>query len=117
MISVIILTICALIDLYILLNTHEKVRTRKDRNQYWNMFPWVYKGRYKYPLYIWIIAILCCSFSATIAIISTGIAIIFLFISCMSENDYNYYKELEESKRFLKAPAFFKFFKFLKYKI
>ena len=61
MISVIILTICALIDLYILLNTHEKVRTRKDRNQYWSMFPWVYKGRYKYPLYIWIIAILCCS--------------------------------------------------------
>lgn len=74
MIHIIILFICALVDVYLLLNTIEEVRVRKDEFVMWKDCPWKRGSRFKYPAYVWALVIL------TLLTIPTAIICPFLII-------------------------------------
>lgn len=112
MIHIIIAFICAVVDIYLLWNTFEEMRVRKEPNIQWGNCPWKLTGRYKYRAYIWALII------PSLLTIPTALAcplflIVVLTVQYLNINESNYGYELVETRVFIDS----KILKFLNSKI
>lgn len=96
----------------LLRNTNYKVRERKDTYSYWKNYPFIDKGRYKFPIWVYLLSIL----SSLVFIWNYIYTIIFcvLWMMCrFGENEYSQGNNLKEVRFYLNNKYIDKFIKFL----